>query len=145
MPGLYVSGGGPFYPIALQAANRLQLAGIPASGFQLLDAPQSLHRISKPGAGILYLSSSRCGLKAQVHQSVREARQEGNRKIFAITDGNDHQLSERADLAVLLPILAEADGALVALAFLELVAFFAAQASAPSAARRRQPARHENP
>jgi fructoselysine-6-P-deglycase FrlB-like protein len=137
LPGLYVTGAGPFYPVGLQAAHRLrQPLGVPALGFELLDFQQSCRPISPPGSGILYLSSSRCGLKAQVHQSVHEMRQEGDHKIFAITDGNDRQLSERADLAVLLPILTEASGALLTLAFLELVASYAGQAPSRPPARR---------
>ena len=138
LPKLYITGGGSFHPIALQAAGRLrQVAGIPARGFELLDFRQEFPRISPPGSGILYLSSSRCGLKNQVHESVRNFRQEGNHKILAITDGNDRQLSERADLALLLPILTEAGGALTALAFLELVAYFAARPTARPSTRRR--------
>jgi glutamine---fructose-6-phosphate transaminase (isomerizing) len=136
---LVVTGGGAFYPIALQAAGRLrQTAGVPAMGFELLDFQQSFRPVSQAGSGILYLSSSRCGLKAQVHQSAREARQEGKQKIFAVTDGNDHQLSERADLAVLLPVLTEACGALLTLVFLEVAASYAAQPSSPASGRRRQ-------
>jgi hypothetical protein len=73
----------------------------------------------------VYLSSSRCGLKEQAHQSVREVRQDASRKIFAITDGNDRQLSERADMAILLPILTEAGGALLSMVLLELAASYA--------------------
>jgi len=134
---LYVVGGGAFHPVALQAASRLrQLAGVRASGFELMRFSQDFPQISHPGAGILYLSSSRCKLKEQVHQSLRESRQKGGPKIFAITDGNDRQLSERADLAVLLPILTEAGGALLTLAFLELATHDAAHISArPGAGR----------
>jgi glutamine---fructose-6-phosphate transaminase (isomerizing) len=142
LPKLYITGGGPFHPIALQAADRLrEKAGVPARGFELLDFQQAFPRISPPGSGILYLSSSRCGLKTQVHQSVRDFRQEGDQKIFAITDGNDRQLSERADLAVLLPVLTEAGGALIALAFLELVAYHATRPAPPASARRGQTAK----
>ena len=138
LPNLYVVGGGPFHPVALEAASRLrQLAGVRASGFELMHFQQEFRQISQPGAGILYLSSSRCKLKEQVHQSVRESRQKDGPKIFVITDGNDRQLSEHADLAVLLPVLTEAGGALLALAFLELVTHCAAQASAHGVPRRR--------
>jgi fructoselysine-6-P-deglycase FrlB-like protein len=140
LPKLYITGAGPFCPIALQAAGRLrQVAGIPARGFELLDFRQEFPRLSPPGSAILYLSSSRCGLKNQVHESVRNFRQKASHKILAITDGNDRQLSERADLAVLLPVLTEAGGALTALAFLELVSYFAARPAARPSARR-QPA-----
>jgi len=130
LPKVFVVGGGPFHPVALQAADQLgKLAGMNASGFELLDFQEAFHRPPQPGEGILYLSSSRCGLKAQVHESVREFRHKADQKIFAITDGNDRQLSERATLAVLLPVLTEAGAALLALAFLDLVTHYAAQAS----------------
>lgn len=126
LPGLYLVGGGALYPVALQAASRMrQLRNFPALGFELLDFEQSLRQISQPGSGILYLSSSRCSLKQQVHQSVREIRQHRNHNILAITDDNDRQLSERADMAILLPILTEAGAALLTLVFLELAASFA--------------------
>lgn len=126
LPGLYLIGGGAFYPVALQAANRLRrLGNFSALGIDLLDFEQSLRAIPQPGSGIAYLSSSRCGLKQQAHRLVREARQDGSRKIFAITDGNDRQLSERADMAILLPILTEAGAALLSLVFLELAVSYA--------------------
>lgn len=129
VPEVFVVGGGLFHPAALQAAHHLaNLAGIHASGFEPVDFGQLFPRISQPGAGILFLSSSRCRLKAQVHQSVRQFRQKGDQKIFAITDRNDRQLSERATLAVFLPALTEAAGALMALAFAGLVTHYATEA-----------------
>jgi fructoselysine-6-P-deglycase FrlB-like protein len=140
LPGLYVTGGGAFFPVALQAAGRLRQPGaFPALGLELLDFQQSFRRIPQPGSGILYLSSSRCGLKTQARQSAREMRLEENHKIFAVTDSNDRQLSERADLAVLLPILTEAGAALLTLVFLELAASYAGRAPLRPTARRRAP------
>ena len=136
-PGLYLIGGGAFYPVAIQAASRLRrLGNFSALGVELLDFEQSLREISQPGSGIVYLSSSRCGLKEQAHWSVRELRQDASRKIFAITDGNDRQLLERADMAILLPILTEAGAALLSLVFLELSAsYMGAPARRPAGAR----------
>jgi fructoselysine-6-P-deglycase FrlB-like protein len=140
LPGLYVTGGGAFYPVALQSAGRLRQPGaFPALGLELLDFQQSFRRIPQPGSGILYLSSSRCGLKAQAHQSAREMRLEENHKIFAVTDSNDRQLSDRADMTVLLPILTEAGAALLTLVFLELVASYAGREPSRPAVRRQAP------
>ncbi|TAM81056.1 MAG: SIS domain-containing protein [Acidobacteria bacterium] len=137
LPGVYVTGGGAFFPVALQAASRLrQVGNFPALGFELLDFEQSCRQISQPGSGILYLSSSRCGLRSQAHQSVREMRQQGNRKIFAVTDGNDRPLADRADIAILLPVLTEAGSALLTLVFLELVASYAHQTPLRPSTRR---------
>lgn len=142
LPQLYVVGGGPFHPVALQAASRLrQLARVGAVGYELAHFQEDFSRISQAEAGLLYLSSSRCKLKEQIHQSVREFRQQGGRKIFAVTDSNDRQLSQRSDLAVLLPALTEAGGALLTLVFLELATAYAAQASARSAAPPRRAGR----
>lgn len=139
LPTLCVVGAGAFHAVALQAASRLgQLAGVRASGLELTHFQETLQQPTPPGSGILYLSSSRCGLKGRVHQSARESRQKGDQKIFAITDSNDRQLSERADLAVLLPALTEAGGALLALVFLELVTYYAAKASGDNSALRRK-------
>jgi len=125
LPGLYLTGGGAFYPVALQASKSLRrLGNVSALGVELLDFEQSLREITQPGSGIVYLSSSRCGLRQQLHRSVRNARQDAARKIFAITDGNDRQLSDRADMAILLPILTEAGAALLSLVFLELASSY---------------------
>ena len=137
--GVAFVGGGAFHPVALQAADRLRrTAGVNSRGFDLPDFQQDLPSNFQPDSGIVYLSSSRCGLKAQVHQSASELRQQGKYRILAVTDANDRQLSERADLSVLLPALTEAGGALTTLAFLELVAYYAAQAASPASARRRK-------
>lgn len=139
LPDLDVVGGGAFYPVALQAACALHQPGGPrARGFEVLEFQQSRRQVLPPGAGVLYLSSSRCGLKAQVHRSARELRQEGHQKIFALTDGNDRPLSERADMAILLPDLPESAGAMLTLVFLQLAGFYAAQASPRNRARRGQ-------
>ena len=138
LQALYVTGGGAFYPVALQAAERLaRTAGTAIRGMDLPDFQQVLPGISQPGSGVLYLSSSRCGLKTQVHRSAHKARLNGRLKVLAITDRNDRQLSERADMAVLLPILTEAGAALLALLLLEIAAGDAVRASRTAA----QPAR----
>lgn len=136
LPRVFLVGGGAFDPIALQAASHLaMLAGIPARGIDLPDFRQDFQQLSQPGDGILYLSSTRCRLKAQVHASVREIRQKGYQKIFAITDSNDRLLSERANMAVLLPSLTESGQALLSLAFLDLVTLYATQSSSKSSRR----------
>jgi glucosamine 6-phosphate synthetase-like amidotransferase/phosphosugar isomerase protein len=133
---LQIIGGGAFYPIALQAARRLQQGGrIAARGCELLDFQGGFCGMPQPGSGVLYLSSSRCGVKTLVHDSVREIRHGKSLKIFALTDGNDRHLSERADAAVLFPVLTEVGGALIALAFLELVAFYILQPARIASAR----------
>ena len=141
LPEIVLTGGGAFYPIALEAAGRLQqAAGLPAAGSDLLDLQQPFRPVLQPGSGVLYLSSSRCGIKLQVHQSASRTRQQGKQKIFAVTDSNDRQLSERADMAVLLPILTEACSALLTLAFLEVTTSWASHPRPEAAARRKRTA-----
>lgn len=126
LPALEVVGGGPFHPVALQTARLLgQAAGVRTSGYELAQFREISPLLSLPGAGILYLSSSRSKLKEQVLESIREVRQKNQQKIFAVTDAPDRQLSARADMAVLLPSVTEAAGALLSLAFLELVLSYA--------------------
>lgn len=142
LPRFSLVGGGPFYPIAMQEAQRLRLlAGVCCSGYELMDFRLHLRQISEPGTGVLYLSSSRFRLKENIYQSVRESRQKGGQIIFAVTDRNDRQLSERSDMAILLPSLTEAGGALLALAVLEIGISHAARASTQSPAKARHPRR----
>ena len=141
LPELAVAGGGAFYPVALQAACAFHRRdGLRARGFEAVEFQQSYRQVLQPGGGVLFLSSSRCGVRAQAHQSARELRQEGQQKIFAVTDANDRPLSERADMALLLPILTEPAAALLSLAFIELAASFAAQSSPHSPSRQGQAA-----
>lgn len=133
-----VVGAGSFHPAALQAAYQLvKLASVNAHGYELLQFDQTSHHLLQQDEVILYLSSSRCGLKAQVHQSARELRQKGDLEILAITDSNDRQLSDRATFSVLLPILTEPAGALLALVFLNLVTHCATQPSVNGSRKRR--------
>jgi glucosamine 6-phosphate synthetase-like amidotransferase/phosphosugar isomerase protein len=131
---LLLTGGGLYHPVALQAAYQLaELAGVPARGLELLDFQHILPTLPQTDTGVLILSGSRCALKAEVHQAARDAGKKAGGKLFAITDSNDHQLSERVTLSVLLPTLTEPAGALLALAFLNSVTNHAVRhSSAPS-------------
>lgn len=134
---VFVAGAGAFHPIALQAASHLaKLAGVHARGIEILEFQQDYQQLWQPGDGVLYLSSSRCRLKTQVHESAREIRQKGDAKIFALTDSNNRQLSERAAMAILLPSLTESGQALLSLAFLDLVIHYASQTSSKSSHHR---------
>jgi len=138
LPSLLLIGGGLYHPVALQAAYHLaELAGVPARGLDLAHFQQVLPTLLQTNAGVLFLSGSRCALKAEAHQAARDAGEKAGGKLFAITDGNDHQLSERATLSVLLPTLTEPAGALLALAFLNSVTHHAARNSAASSRRAR--------
>ncbi len=137
---LWLIGGGLYHPIALQAACQLaEMAGIPACGLDPSHFQHVLPTLRQPGAGVLFLSGSRCALKAEVQQAAHGASNIAGGKLFAITDGNDPLLSKAATLSVLLPTLTEPAGALLALAFLNSVTHHAARHSAAPSGRASRP------
>ena len=129
LPALLVAGGGFHHPAALQACHHLgHLTDIRAHGFDLSGQQHFLAEVLKGSDSLLVLSGSRSRLKTYVHQAAREARRQ-NMKVFAITDPNDRQLSERATLAVLLPVLTEPASSLLNLALLSLIIHYVARKS----------------
>jgi len=60
------------------------------------------------------LSSSRCKIKKLAHRVAAESRVKGA-SVFAVTDGNDRELAERATMTLLVPTLAEATGSTLSL------------------------------
>lgn len=134
---LWLTGGGFYHPIALQAASHLAAwAGIRARGFDLARFQHALPTPLHAETGVLFLSGSRCALKAEAHQAAQGARKKAGGKLFAITDSNDRQLSDSTALSVLLPMLTEPAGALLTLAFLDSVADYAARNSAATSLHR---------
>jgi fructoselysine-6-phosphate deglycase len=133
LPSLLLTGGGPYHPVALQAASHLaEYAGIRARGLDLAHFQHVLPTLLHSETGVLFLSGSRCALRAEVHVVAQGARKIAGGRLFAITDSNDRQLSDSAAFAVLLPMLTEPAGALLALAFLDSVTDYAARNSAAS-------------
>lgn len=136
--GLLVVGGGLYHPAALQTSCHLvELAGVNSRGLELLHFSDILPTLRETDTGVLILSGSRCALKAEAHQAARDVGKKDQGKLFAITDGNDRQLSDSVTLSVLLPTLAEPAGALLTLAFLDSVLHHAARNSAASSGRAR--------
>jgi fructoselysine-6-P-deglycase FrlB-like protein len=134
-----LTGGGLYHPAALQAAHHFhRLAGLPAAGFELVQFRDGELPLIEKDAGVVMLSGSRCALKAEVHRVGESVGKKAGGKLFAITDSNDQQLSHSAAMSVLLPALMEPGGALLALAFLDCVAHYAAGHSAESTRRARR-------
>jgi fructoselysine-6-P-deglycase FrlB-like protein len=121
---LWVVGGGFYHPTALQAARVLcEVARLPAHGCsveEFLDHPAPL---AGGETAVLLVSGSRCRARKAVHQAAERA---GSSRVFALTDANDRELSEASTLAALLPLMSEAVGATLSLAFLQGVACRAA-------------------
>jgi glucosamine--fructose-6-phosphate aminotransferase (isomerizing) len=123
---LHVVGGGFYHPAALHWAGLLQkLTGIEAWGHQAQEVAHGPLEKLGPDAAIVFLSGSRCRVKRQIHRLAEGARK-ARASIFAVTDGNDRELADRAQLAVLLPILSEMVGPIVSLALLDWVAYHVA-------------------
>jgi D-arabinose 5-phosphate isomerase GutQ len=112
-----LTGGGLYYPSALQAAR---LAWQISSGrVQAVELHDLINGALGAEAGVaLILSGSACKVKKRVYALAARLR-EKNAQIFSITDNNDRQLAKLSNLAILLPVLSEVTGSLLALAVLQ--------------------------
>jgi glucosamine--fructose-6-phosphate aminotransferase (isomerizing) len=72
-------------------------------------------------AAFVFLSSSRCRLKTQVHECVGGLKKSGAR-LLSLTDGSDRELVDGSTLAVLLPAVSEMVASTLALALLQQTA-----------------------
>jgi DNA-binding MurR/RpiR family transcriptional regulator len=107
-----VLGGGFYHFPALHLSRALcGLAGLAADGMEVADFRAEL---SCKRHALVLLSSSRSKIKKLAHRAAAEARVRGA-SVFAITDGNDRELVERATMALLVPALAEVTGSTVSL------------------------------
>jgi glucosamine 6-phosphate synthetase-like amidotransferase/phosphosugar isomerase protein len=124
-----VVGGGFYQVTAFEAAGRLETAtgrnvqSVDASDFNVGALPRANGRNN-----VLLLSGSQCRVKQLMHSSARDLHQAGL-KFISITDSNDRELVSRSEMAILLPEIGESLGSLMALALLDLAAFFAARES----------------
>ncbi len=125
-----IAGGGFFHPVAAQAAAGLRACNMDAEGCEITDFRPSPQRDGPPASGVLLFSSSRCRLKRQAHEAARLARFAGE-EVFAVTDTNDRDLAARSKLAILLPTLEEATGAVLAASVSRWVLAFVEPAAHP--------------
>jgi fructoselysine-6-P-deglycase FrlB-like protein len=120
---LCVVGGGFYHPAALQWAwLARKVTGIDARGFEVAEFLHGPLVSLEREAAVIVLSGSHCRAKKHINQLVERSKKVKLR-IFAVTDGNDPEVSRHSELAVLLPVVSEAAGATVALALLDWVAY----------------------
>lgn len=129
-PRLQVVGGGFYYPVALHWVETLKrLEGTDGRAFNGLGTefrdlgPHAL------GDTIMLLSGSRCRGRKTMHALAERAKRSGT-NLLALTDKNDPEITRRAALAILLPVLSEEVGSLLALALLDWVACHGGPAAA---------------
>jgi glutamine---fructose-6-phosphate transaminase (isomerizing) len=119
---LALVGGGFYYPAALQAAQTLcRLTPLRALAREVVEFRESPPGLHEPGGATLFLSGTRCRLKKEIHACAKRSIETGSR-VFAVTDGNDRELSDAASLAVLLPVLSEMAGSTLALLVMQVLA-----------------------
>ncbi len=122
LSNLWIVGGGFYHAPAIRAARRMrELVGIQAQGAEVSefrwDALTPLGR----DATALFLSSSRCRIKREIHQSAAQSRIKGAR-VLSMTDRGDQELANRSELAILTPTLTEVTGSILVLTLLEWLA-----------------------
>jgi glucosamine--fructose-6-phosphate aminotransferase (isomerizing) len=123
----WLAGGGFYHPLALQGARRLnQRAALHTQGSEASEFRRGPLEGLGGEDGTLFLSGSRSRSKREIHQAAAQARIQGVR-ILSLTDRNDRELTDRSDLALLLPTLTEMVGATLTLALLEWLAVEAAR------------------
>ncbi len=121
-PRVQVAGGGFYFPAAMHGAEMLRkLKQADARAFNALGAEFRERCPHEPGDALLLLSGSRCRGRKLIHALAEGASRAGP-KLLALTDKNDPEVSRRAALAILLPVLSEEAGSLVSLALLAWVA-----------------------
>ena len=129
-PRLHVVGGGFYYPVALHWVETLRrLEGTDGRALNGLGTEFRELRPHEPGDVVMLLSGSRCRGRKTIHALAESAKREG-RKFLALTDKNDPEITRRAALAILLPILSEEVGSLLTLALLDWVACHGGPAAA---------------
>jgi glucosamine--fructose-6-phosphate aminotransferase (isomerizing) len=125
---LAVVGAGFYHPAALQWASFVtKLSGVDARGFEVAELmAKPLPSWGSTPPAVVVLSGSRCRTKERLHQLVQRLRKVKIRTL-AVTDSNEPEVSRRADLAVLLPVLTEMAGSTLALAWLDWAAYEASR------------------
>ncbi len=121
-PRLQVVGGGFYYPVALHWVETLKrLEGTDGRAFNGLGTEFRELGPHAPGDTIMLLSGSRCRGRKTMHALAESAKRSGT-NLLALTDKNDPEITRRAALAIMIPVLCEEVGSLLALALLDWVA-----------------------
>jgi glutamine---fructose-6-phosphate transaminase (isomerizing) len=123
-----IVGGGPYQFPACRAAERLRnLAGLEAKAVEASEFWNGIAGLARRDDAVLFLSGSRSKIKKLAERSATQARVNGAR-LFAFTDRDDRELSEQADLGILVPTLMELTGCTLSLCLAELLAVEVARA-----------------
>ena len=122
LPNLWVVGGGFYHAPAIHAARRLrELAGIRAEGVEASEFRRGTLATLGRGETILFVSSSRCRLKPEIHLAAAQSRVKAAR-VFSLTDRDDRELADRSEFVLLTPSLTEVTGSVLSVTLLEWLA-----------------------
>jgi glucosamine 6-phosphate synthetase-like amidotransferase/phosphosugar isomerase protein len=122
VPSLALVGGGFYFSAALQAAQTLcRLTPLRARAREVAEIGETPVGSRESAGAIMFLSGTRCRLKKEIHSCAKQSSETGV-KVFAVTDGNDRELSDAASVAVLLPVLSEMTGSTLALLVMQVLA-----------------------
>jgi glucosamine 6-phosphate synthetase-like amidotransferase/phosphosugar isomerase protein len=123
-----LAGGSAYYPAGLVGAFWLrETARFAAEGLDICEYQNAMGGRAHRDSSVVFLSSSRCRLKKQVHQVARAWVTSGE-TFLAITDASDQELAGRARMAIFLPTLGEVAGSILTEVLLGWVANFASVA-----------------
>jgi glucosamine--fructose-6-phosphate aminotransferase (isomerizing) len=119
---LWLVGGGLYHPVVVRAARRLSALGpIHGEGIEVSQFCSGPLSHLRRGEVAMFVSGSRLRIKRAVHQAAAQIKVKGAR-LISLTDGNDRELVDRSEMAILVPPLSEVGGSMLALALLELLA-----------------------
>ena len=122
MDRFWLVGGGLYHPVAVRGAWRLsESGGIHGEGIEVSEFCSGPLLHLRRGDVVMFVSGSRLRIKREVHQAAAQIKLKGAR-LITLTDGNDRELVDRSEMAILVPPLSEVGGAILALALLELLA-----------------------
>ncbi len=119
---LRIVGGGFYYYPAWQAARRVKLqGGRDVEAHEASEFWAAVDHLARRGDAILFISGSHSKMKKRIHRCAARARSNGSR-VFTLTDANDHDLAEQADVGILIPGLPEEPSCALAMFMLEWLA-----------------------
>jgi glucosamine--fructose-6-phosphate aminotransferase (isomerizing) len=120
---LAVVGGGFYYPVALEVAHMMRkLTHLPAEGKDAAVLQEDDLWAGTEGFAAIFLSGSHCRVKKKVHAILKDVKR-ARERAYAVTDGNDRELTRAAKLSILLPELSEMTSSILTLALLQWVAY----------------------
>ena len=127
MDRFWLVGGGLYHPVVVRVARRLSASGeIHGEGIEVSQfCSDPLPHLRRGEVG-MFVSGSRLRMRRVVHQAAAQIKLKGAR-LISLTDGNDRELVDRSEMAILVPPLSEVGGSMLALALLELLATLVAR------------------